>query len=193
MSRILVADDEDQFRSLVREILTDEDFEVFEASNGLDAVEIFQNNLFDAVLLDLRMPALDGIETMQQLKARDPRVPIIILTAFGDIPKAVEAVKQGAYDFLTKPPEFERLITVLKNAAEMHKLKRASLPDLSEREKEILKWLKEGKSSYDIAGILRISSNTVNFHIKNLTRKLDVVNRVQAVSEAIRMGIIADS
>ena len=196
MQKILIVDDEKDFRAIVKEILIDEEFSAAEASNGFNAIEIFENNSFDAVLLDLRMPQMDGIKTMQKLKKIDSRVPIIILTAFGDIPTAVEAVKQGAYDFITKPPEFDKLITIIKRAVEMRRPKMEAMkrktPVLSNREKEVLKWLKEGKRSWDISRILQISRNTVNFHIKNLFKKLNVVNRTQAVSEAMRQGIISD-
>ena len=196
MQKILIVDDEDAFRAIVKEILIDEEFSAAEASNELNAIEIFKNNPFDAVLLDLRMPGMDGIETLQELKKIDSHVPIIILTAFGDIPTAVEAVKQGAYDFITKPPEFDKLITIIKRAVEMRRPKMEAMkrktPVLSNREKEVLKWLKEGKRSWDISRILQISRNTVNFHIKNLFKKLNVVNRTQAVSEAMRQGIISD-
>ena len=196
MKRVLIVDDEDDFRNIVKDILTDEGFKTAEASDGLDAIRIFGNNSFDAVLLDLRMPGMDGIQTLRELKKIDSRIPVIILTAFGDIPTAVQAVKQGAYDFITKPPEFDKLITIIRRVIEVPRPGTKSLkmkfPVLSGREKEILKWLKEGKSSWDISRILRISRNTVNFHIKNLFRKLDVVNRTQAVSEALRRGIISD-
>jgi two-component system nitrogen regulation response regulator NtrX len=196
MQKILIVDDEDAFRSIVKEILIDEEFSAAESPNGLNAIEIFKINSFDAVLLDLRMPGMDGIETLQELKKIDPHIPIIILTAFGDIPTAVEAVKQGAYDFITKPPEFDKLITIIKRAVEMRRPKMEAMkrktPVLSNREKEVLKWLKEGKGSWDISRILQISRNTVNFHIKNLFKKLNVVNRTQAVSEAMRQGIISD-
>jgi len=196
MQKILIVDDEDAFRAIVKEILIDKEFSAAEASNGLNAIEIFKNNPFDAVLLDLRMPGMDGIETLQELKKIDSHVPIIILTAFGDIPTAVEAVKQGAYDFITKPPEFDELVTIIKRAVEMRRPKMEAMnrktPVLSNREKEVLKWLKEGKRSWDISRILQISRHTVNFHIKNLFKKLNVVNRTQAVSEAMRQGIISD-
>jgi len=196
VKRILIVDDEDDFRNIVKDILTDEGFKTAEASDGLDAIRIFGNNSFDAVLLDLRMPGMDGIQTLRELKKIDSRIPVIMLTAFGDIPTAVQAVKQGAYDFITKPPEFDKLITIIRRVIEVPRPGTKSLkmkfPVLSGREKEILKWLKEGKSSWDISRILRISRNTVNFHIKNLFRKLDVVNRTQAVSEALRRGIISD-
>lgn len=193
MKKILIADDEGDFRDIIKDILIEEEFSLAEASSGLNALEIFKNNHFDVVLLDLRMPDLDGIETMKELKKIDSQIPIIILTGFGDIPTAVEAVKLGAYDFITKPPEFDKLITIIKRAVEMRRQMEAMKGNalaLSPREKEVLKWLIEGKSSWDISGILHISKNTVNFHIKNLFQKLDVVNRTQAVSEALRRKII---
>src|SRR4030065_2023066 len=195
MQKILIVDDEKDFRAIVKEILIDEEFSAAEASNGLNAIEIFKNNSFDVVLLDLRMPHMDGIETMRELRKINPHIPVIILTAFGDIPTAVEAVKEGAYDFITKPPEFDKLIITIKKAVEKRRTRleaiRKDIPALNNREKEVLKWLKEGKRSWDISRILHISKNTVDFHIKNLFKKLNVVNRTQAVSEALRRGIIS--
>lgn len=191
MRKVLIVDDEDYFRGVLIDILTGENFETVGASNGVEAVEIFQKMSFDVVLLDLKMPSMDGIETMQQLKKINPCIPVIILTAFGDIPAAVEAVKNGADDFITKPPEFDKLVTVLKKSAGIYQMKKKDTPVLSARENEILKWLKEGKSSNDIGQILDITINTVNFHLKNIYKKLNVVNRTQAVSEALRMGIIS--
>jgi DNA-binding NarL/FixJ family response regulator len=195
MKKILIVDDEDDFRDIIKDILIDEGFSPVESPSGSNALEMFKKYPFDAVLLDLRMPEMDGIETMKELRKMNSRIPIIILTAFGDIPTAVEAVKLGAYDFITKPPEFDKLIPVIRRAVETGRQREVMKDDifaLSPREKEVLKWLVEGKSTWDISRILHISRNTVNFHIKNLFQKLNVINRTQAVSEALRRGIISD-
>lgn len=119
MSRILIVDDDEDLRNIVKEILTDEGFSTSEAPDGISAIKIFKDNIPDAVLLDLKMPNMDGIETMKELRKINSRVPIIILTAHGDIPSAVEAIKCGAYDFTLKPPEFDRLVITLKRAVEL--------------------------------------------------------------------------
>ncbi len=122
MEKILVVDDEDDLRMIVREVLSDEGFSVTEARDGLGALKAFRAATPDAVLIDLKMPHMDGMETMKEFRKLDPNVPVIILTGHGDIPTAVEAIKCGAYDFVAKPPEFDRLIITLKRAIERRRL-----------------------------------------------------------------------
>lgn len=124
MDKVLVVDDEELTRRTLSEILNSNHFHSLESSNGRDAIGVFEKEMPAAVLLDLQMPDMDGIETMQELKKVDPDIPIIIITAHGDISTAVEAIKLGAYDFIVKPPKFDRLIMTLKRAIEKLELKR---------------------------------------------------------------------
>jgi signal transduction histidine kinase len=87
-------------------------------------VELFRARHFDAVLLDLKMPGMDGIETLKELRKHDPNIPVIMITAFGDIATAVEAIKLGAYDFVEKPPQISRIVVTLKRAIEKAELER---------------------------------------------------------------------
>lgn len=118
MERILVVDDDGDLRAIIADVLKDEGFCPAEAEDGLHAVRAFKADAPDAVLLDLRMPYMDGMETMQRLREINPDVPIIILTAHGDIRTAVEAIRNGAYDFIEKPPEFDKLVITLKRSFE---------------------------------------------------------------------------
>lgn len=122
MEKVLIVDDDGDLRAIVRDVLKEEGFFTLEAKDGINAIKVFKTDTPDVVLLDLKMPYMDGIETMQKLRKIDPSVPVIILTAHGDIPTAVEAIKLGAYDFTSKPPEFDRLIITLKRAAEKRTL-----------------------------------------------------------------------
>ena len=122
--RILIVDDEEIVRFALSEKLRENDFSVIEAFDGRNAVDVFGREVVDAVLLDLRMPDMNGIETMQELKKIDPDVPIIIVTAYGDIPTAVQAIKLGAYDFIEKPPQISKLIVTLQRAVEKLELQR---------------------------------------------------------------------
>jgi DNA-binding NtrC family response regulator len=122
MDRILVVDDDRDLRGIVKEVLKEEGFAVTEAEDGIGAVKLFKKDVPDAVLLDLNMPYMNGIDAMHELKRIGPDVPIIILTAYGDIPTAVDAIKNGVYDFMIKPPEFDRLIFTLKRALEKRRL-----------------------------------------------------------------------
>lgn len=114
-----------------------------------------------------------------------------MLTGYGDIKDAVSAIKMGAFDYITKPFKDEEIIENIKNALESHNGKNGYNGSfLSMREKEVLKWLKKGKSSWDISIILGISERTVNFHITNIMNKLDAMTRTQAVAISIEKGLI---
>jgi DNA-binding NtrC family response regulator len=122
MGKVLIVDDDNDLRAVVGDMLKEEGFEVSEAKDGVTALGAIKKNMPDAVLLDLKMPGLDGIEVMQEIRKIDPRIPVIIMTAHGDIPTAVEAIQKGAYDFTIKPPDFDKLIIALKRAVERRKL-----------------------------------------------------------------------
>ncbi len=124
MDKILIVDDEEIVRFALSEKLKENGFSVIEAYDGRSAVDIFGREAVDAVLLDLRMPGMDGIETMQGLKKLAPDIPIIMITAHGDIPTAVQAIKLGAYDFIEKPPQISKLIVTLQRAIERLELQK---------------------------------------------------------------------
>src|ERR1700690_1190143 len=122
MDRVLIVDDDRDLRRIVRDVLQDEGFSVAEAEDGFAALKEFSRQRPDAVLMDLNMPRINGIETMKEIRKIDTSVPVIMVTAFGDVPTAVEALKNGAYDFTLKPPEFERLIITIRKAVEIRRL-----------------------------------------------------------------------
>ncbi len=124
MKKILIVDDNEKVRTAISRDLRDHGFSPVEASSGREALKIFQQERPDSVLLDLKMPDMDGMETLQQLKEVDADIPIIMVTAHGDIPTAVEAIKLGAYEFVVKPPDFDRLALTLRRAAEKQELDR---------------------------------------------------------------------
>ena len=124
MDKVLLVDDEKDLRAIVRQVLKEEGFSVIEAEDGLQAVRLFRREPPDVVLLDLNMPHMDGLDAMRELRRMGPGVPIIILTAHGDIPTAVDAIKNGVYDFMVKPPEFDRLVLTLRRAIETRRLEK---------------------------------------------------------------------
>lgn len=125
MNKVLIVDDDKIIRLSLKEILEDNGFSSMEAFSGRQAIELFKKEIPDAVLLDLKMPGMDGIETMQELKKIDADVPVIIVTAHVDLDAAVGAIKLGAYDFIVKPPKFDRLLLTLKRAIEKMQLEKA--------------------------------------------------------------------
>ncbi len=122
--KILVVDDLEDMRVLLSGILKKDGYKVTVADGGLNAVELFRKELSDAVIMDIKMPGVDGIEAMKRMKKIAPTVPIILMTAHGDVSTAVHAVKSGAYDYVTKPFDNEKVLIILKNALSELKLKR---------------------------------------------------------------------
>jgi len=116
--RIIVADDDDELRSIIVKLLETAGWDVLEAENGQVALDLARERTPQAVLLDLAMPVRGGQETLEELLSLYPDLPVVILTGQGDIERAVEAMKKGAFDFLTKPPDAEHLLLVLERSIE---------------------------------------------------------------------------
>ena len=124
MSKILIIEDEEPIRRVLVRILTDEDssFEIHEASDGKKGLDLIRNDSYDLVLCDIKMPKVDGIELLQRTRKTNSTVPFIMLTGHGNIETAVESMKLGAYDFISKPPDLNRLINSVRNALEKKEL-----------------------------------------------------------------------
>lgn len=116
MSQILVIDDERAIRSVLKDILSNEGYKVEEAVDGEDGWKKFVAGTFDVVLCDIKMPKMDGIEFLSKALLEKPEVPIIIISGHGNIETAVDAVKKGAFDYISKPPDLNRLLITIRNA-----------------------------------------------------------------------------
>ena len=122
MATILLIDDEASIRRTLKEILEFEKYQVLEAPDGFSAIDIFKKSTIDIVLLDIKMPKMDGLEVLDFLQEINPEVPVIMISGHGNIDTAVEAVKKGAFDYISKPPDLNRLLITLRNAQERHSL-----------------------------------------------------------------------
>jgi two-component system response regulator HydG len=120
--RILVVDDEQSHRTMLKAVLTKEGYDISEADDGISAVQAVESESFDLILMDIRMTDMDGIEAMGQIKEMSPSIPIIMMTAYASIKTAVEALKSGAYDYLTKPLDIDELKILMKKALEHYRL-----------------------------------------------------------------------
>lgn len=118
MADILIIDDERAIRKTLSEILSFEGYKIEEAADGEEGLKKFKEKNFDVVLCDIKMPKLDGIEFLQKAGESNPDTPIIMISGHGNIETAVEAVKKGAYDFISKPPDLNRLLITIRNAME---------------------------------------------------------------------------
>ncbi len=122
MADILIIDDERAIRKTLSEILSFEGYKVDEASDGEEGLKKFKEKTFDLVLCDIKMPKLDGIEFLQRAGEINPDIPIVMISGHGNIETAVEAVKKGAYDFISKPPDLNRLLITIRNAMDKSSL-----------------------------------------------------------------------
>ncbi len=156
MARILVIDDERNIRSTLTEILEYEDHKVEVAEDGITGIELFQQNKHEVILCDIKMPTMDGIEVLQKLIEISPEVPVIMISGHGNIDTAVEAIKKGAYDFIEKPLDLNRLLVTIRNAMDR--------TDLIQ-ETKVLK--KKVSKTYDIVG----ESEAIN-KIKGMIEKV---------------------
>jgi two-component system nitrogen regulation response regulator NtrX len=120
---ILIADDEADIRSSLRRILEYEKMRVLEAATGEECLAQVERGRPDAVLLDIKMPRMDGLEALAEIRRRDPGLPVIVISGHGTIATAVEATKLGAFDFIEKPLERDRVLLVLRNALEQRRLR----------------------------------------------------------------------
>lgn len=121
MPRILIIDDEAPIRRVLRDILENESYQVDDAATGMDALQIIKDQDFDAVFCDIKMPEMDGIEVLETIR-KESDVPVIMLSGHGTIETAVEAIKKGAFDFIPKPPDLNRLLITLRNALDKKNL-----------------------------------------------------------------------
>jgi DNA-binding NtrC family response regulator len=122
MPNILIIDDERPIRSTLRDILEYEKMHVEEAEDGKKGIALFRKQSFDLVLCDIKMPGMDGIEVLEMLQALNPDVPVIMISGHGTIETAVDALKKGAYDYIPKPPDLNRLLVSVRNALDRQSL-----------------------------------------------------------------------
>ncbi|MBL7720060.1 MAG: sigma-54-dependent Fis family transcriptional regulator [Flavipsychrobacter sp.] len=119
---ILIVDDEKAIRKALTEILNFEGFTVEEAADGEEAIKKIKDNTYDCILCDIKMPKKDGLEVLQVAREEKPDTPFIVISGHGNIETAVEAVKKGAYDYISKPPDLNRLLITIRNAMDKKSL-----------------------------------------------------------------------
>ena len=167
MAKILVVDDESSIRRTLKEILEFEKHQVDLAPNGQEALEMFREVEYDAVLLDIKMPEMDGMEVLEKMmQVRE--VPVIMISGHGTIETAVEAIKKGAYDFIVKPPDLNRLLITIRNAVEKK--------ELVTRTRQLKK---EIDRKYEIVG----ESENIRDLRKMITRVAPTLSRVLIIGE----------
>jgi DNA-binding NarL/FixJ family response regulator len=209
--RVVLADDHDLFREGLVSLLRARDVEVVgEASDGAEAIELTRRLKPDAVLMDLSMPNMGGLEATRLIKAEMPQVKVVILTVSEADADLFEAIRSGAHGYLVKntsSEEFFDLLQALERgeaplsrglaAKIMQYLARGgrlqgAQVELTAREEEILRLVADGRTNRDMAAALSISEATVKFHMTNILAKLHLENRAQVVAYAHRHGLAAE-
>lgn len=122
MAKILIVDDELPIRRTLRDILEFEQYDVDEATDGLDCIAKVQKEKYDVVIMDIKMPKMDGIEALERLQILAPGLPVVMVSGHGNIETAVDAVKKGAFDYISKPPDLNRMLITIRNAMDKSEL-----------------------------------------------------------------------
>jgi DNA-binding NarL/FixJ family response regulator len=214
MIRVLIADDQAVVRSGLELILeAQDDLDVVgQAANGAEAIDLVHSLQPDVVLMDIRMPVLDGIEATRQLAASAAHARVLVLTTYGLDEYVYDALKAGAAGFLVKTDSPERLVeavrvvaageALLAPAITRRLIKRflaapppnaeppRALAELTAREREVLEHLARGQSNAEIAQTLFITEGTVKTHVARILAKLELRDRVQAVVYAYEHGLV---
>jgi DNA-binding NtrC family response regulator len=117
-NRILVVDDQDMLRDMLKDYLTDKGYQIVEARNGKECVDSFDNHEFDAIFMDVRMPEMDGLAALEKLRERGIKTPVFLMSGYGEVSSLEDAVKRGAQNFLPKPFKLEKALEMLTNSEE---------------------------------------------------------------------------
>jgi len=155
MSRILLIEDEEAIRRVLKKILLEEDDsnDIHEAADGKQAIEVFGDGAWDLVFCDIKMPHMDGVEVLERMMAINSEVPVIMISGHGDINTAVDCLKKGAFDYLPKPPDLNRLLSTVRHALE----KKTLVQEVKTLKKKVSKkytMIGEGTEMMELRGLI---------------------------------------
>ena len=131
-AKILIVDDDASHRQMIQVVLSDERYEIHEAEDGETAINGVTNRFYDLILMDIRMTGISGIDALKEIKNLSPGIPVVIMTAYASVDTAVDALKAGAYDYITKPLDIDELKLLVEKALRFHLLEQENL-QLKER------------------------------------------------------------
>lgn len=197
-SKVFIVEDDDAVRDSLQMILESVGYATQTFASALEFLDRYDNDLSGCIVLDIRMPGMNGMELQRKLNERNSILPIIFVTGHGDVPMAVEAMQQGAVDFVQKPYREQELLEKVERALALEKESRESLQQrmtivermnsLTPREREVLKLMVEGRANKVIAIDLDISQRTVEIHRARVMDKLCA----RSLAHLVRMVMAAD-
>lgn len=196
---VYVVDDDDAVRDALSMLLESMDIAHQTFSSGVKFLEEFDSSMRGCAVVDIRMPGMNGLELQKQLKAKNSSLPIIFITGHGDIPMAVEAIRNGAIDFMRKPIREQDLLDRIQEAmlieADGHLMQlrlqkqQAALNSLTKRERQVFDLVAEGKANKVVAMDLSISERTVEVHRAQVMKKL----MARSLAELVKIKFEADT
>jgi len=199
---VYVVDDDAAMRESLEFLLDAAGYSVTTFDSAADFLQQLPRLTFGCIVSDIRMPGIDGMELLRDVKAGRAEMPIIIMTGHGDIPLAVEAIKLGALDFLEKPFEDERMIGAIRTALERGKAAAkdevvasdvaARIASLSQRERQVMDGIVAGLSNKQMARDYDISPRTIEVYRANVMTKMQARSLSELVRTALRAGLLKD-
>ena len=191
IKNIYFVDDEPRIREVISDTLQQLNVNVTCFAGGHECLKQIESQGCDLLITDLKMPGMDGLELMEKVKGLIPWMPVLVITAFGDIPLAIKTVKSGAVDFIEKPLEKETFLRKVKSILQ-DSSSHEKCPDkpLTKSESQILKYLVEGKNNREIAESLHRSIRTIEVHRSHIMQKFKVNNMVDLIKSAAMFGLI---
>jgi two-component system response regulator FixJ len=195
-SCVHIVDDDPQFRSAISLLLQSSGIRTEVYRSGEHFISVYQPGQVECMLLDLRMPGLDGLTLQSELRKRKIRLPLIVISGFAETPSVVRAMRQGAIDFLEKPVEEQVLLEKVERALQADQAFKAETGDLSvrlsrlsEREREVMQLLCEAYTTIEVARRLEISPKTVEKHRLKIFDKLDVASVPELICRMSRLSV----
>jgi two-component system NarL family response regulator len=200
--RVILADDHPVVRDGLAAIVNQQpDMEVVaEAGDGEQAISLYEQHNPDVMVLDLRMPKLDGAAVVQQVLEKHPKARLLIMTTYDGDEDIFRSLSQGAKGYLLKDAPRQEILSAIRavsvdrpytsSSVAAKALQRMSKPSLTQRELSVLQQIAEGRSNKDIARRLSITEGTAKTHVKSILEKLDAISRTEAVAVAHKRGLI---
>jgi two-component system NarL family response regulator len=200
--RVILADDHPVVRDGLAAIVNQQpDMQVIaEAEDGDEAIKVYNTHRPDVMVLDLRMPKLDGVSVVNQVLATDPKARLLIMTTYDGDEDIFRSLSQGAKGYILKDAPRQEILSAIRavsadqpytsSSVAAKAIRRMVLPSLTQRELDVLQQLAQGRSNKDIARRLSITEGTAKTHVKSILTKLDAISRTEAVAVAHQRGLV---